>query len=74
MLAARTQTLCRCEGIDREGSGHKAVRFEMGDGVRRADRRREGKQVAVEFDQLLSRRRARRPTHTAMASKSSTST
>ena len=40
------------EGIDVK-LGHKAVRFEMNDGVRRLIAEHEGKQVAIEFDQVL---------------------
>ncbi|HVE90030.1 MAG TPA: FAD-dependent oxidoreductase [Burkholderiaceae bacterium] len=40
------------EGIDVK-LGHKAVRFEANNGVRRLIAEQEGKQVAIEFDQVL---------------------
>ena len=46
------------EGIDVK-LGHKAVRFEMSNGVRRLIAEHKGKQVTIEFDQVLCRRRTR---------------
>ena len=51
-MSQRVRDRFVAEGIDVK-LGHKAVRFEMSDGVRRLIAEHESKQVAIEFDQVL---------------------
>ena len=51
-VSQRVRDRFAAEGIDVK-LGHKAVRFEMSDGVRRLIAEHESKQVVIEFDQVL---------------------